>query len=216
MNLEIDYFQGVKDEIVSCVAARLSEPTVKSNVIKLLNDHFDMLKPHLNIKAIDYCLNAYINAELDYQTAGDRGIGRLSSFVPRLGAYFRKQLSALSTEKLNQLYLLIQNLILKSYLFMALYEDSFEITPMVDGPKLLEEWIPTIYTSASDILEERMENSLRWCTDSAHDEIMTFFKKNGMKKWLPYVRKIGLILNYYPIAGITLRFTEIYRIPKTS
>jgi hypothetical protein len=42
-----------------------------------------------------FCMNLPVMAELDYHTPGDRGLGRLSTEVPRLGGHCRKSLAQL-------------------------------------------------------------------------------------------------------------------------
>jgi hypothetical protein len=53
------------------------------------------LRSCFNIVAVGFCFSKYISSELDSQTPGDRGLGRLSTEIPRLGAYFRKPISRL-------------------------------------------------------------------------------------------------------------------------
>jgi hypothetical protein len=57
----------------------------------------------MNQDAILHCIREFAQAELDVETPGDRGLGRLSTEVPRFGAYFRNPLVRLSPEDIDSL-----------------------------------------------------------------------------------------------------------------
>ena len=63
----------------------------------------------------------YRDSELDFTTPGNRGIGRMTESIPRFGAYFRKPLSILSDQELNELSYLMQDLCLLGYLNSAVF-----------------------------------------------------------------------------------------------
>ena len=39
------------------------------------------LRPRFNVAAVGFCFSKYISAELDFQTPGDRGLGRISTDI---------------------------------------------------------------------------------------------------------------------------------------
>lgn len=168
------------------------------------------LKESFNSTAITYCLEKYINAELDYKTLGDRGLGRVSTYIPRLAAYFRKQISNLSYQEIDELYYLIQDLILRGYLVRVLFvEDTLRPSTVSDGKELYEAWVPGIYAESPSQMSVDMQKAFAVCIDSALTEIKAFFSKHNMKGGGIFSKdKTDEILMYYPFAGFGLRFEE--------
>ena len=62
-------------------------------------DRYSNNKQNIIPELVDYCIGKFVQTELDYQTDGDRGMGRMSNFVPRLGGYFRKNFLSLNSNK---------------------------------------------------------------------------------------------------------------------
>ena len=107
---------------------------------------FELFKGLCDYKKIDYCIDKYIAAEFDCRTTGNRGIGRINDNVPRFGGYFRKQMSNLSDEKINELANLFKQSIYIGYLTHVLFMEETLKTPVVISEQLLfEKWIPGIY-----------------------------------------------------------------------
>ena len=58
----------------------------RADVLSVLEDNkdefdakFDQVKAGWDPTPIEFCLSKYITAELDFQTPGDRGLGRIST-----------------------------------------------------------------------------------------------------------------------------------------
>lgn len=182
---------------------------------KELSEHaernFQQLKPKSNSDAIIYCLGKYIEAELDFMTPGKRGLGRMTAFIPRFGAYFRKPLSMLPLQERTKLYTLIQDLILRGYLVHALFvEESVEQAKLSSGPPLYEAWIPGIYISDPSEMGKNLRILFRACTDPALKALKGFLAQHRMRGGgFPFTGlKTDLILSYYAIAGFGLRVVE--------
>lgn len=151
-------------------------------------------------KAGSNCLSSYVAAELDYQAAGTRGIGRMSDAIPRFAAAHRNEFSNFSPSVLAQFGWSIERHILCGYLF-------YDIIPFLDlgksrGPfdestfdneSLFDRWLPLIYSPPSRIKSSNegerqvediwfgstgkpihdlaMEHNLRWDDDT--DRLIT-------------------------------------------
>lgn len=190
----------------------------KNSFLETLDSNFKKLMLEFNSEAITYCLEKYIGAELDYTTPGDRGIGRMTTYIPRFGAYFRKILSTLSHQELNELYLIIQDLCLRSYLAHALFVvEPVGRVRLQNGASLYEAWLPRIYVSDTSKLGQNLMAYISECTMPVVKEIYDFMVKHGMKgsilsnrdSGFPSKSKVNEILSYYVLAGFGLRFIEI-------
>lgn len=52
-----------------------------------------------NLEPAIECINRFVDAELDFMTPGERGLGRASTYYPRLAAYERKKISRLGMQE---------------------------------------------------------------------------------------------------------------------
>lgn len=92
--------------------------------IDLFKKNFNKNYANINPGTTNYCVGQFVHAELDFATPGNRGIGRLTDALPRLGAYFRDSLSRLEKAGLNELDGLITKLILKRLSFFCCHKWS--------------------------------------------------------------------------------------------
>ena len=178
-------------------------------MINDFNPKFMLLKSMCDFKNINYCIEKYITAELDFQTPGMRGIGRMSDDIPRFGGYFRKQLSKLPEEIIYNLAILIKQSMYTGYLTHALtMEDTIKTPVVILKEVLFKKWIPKIYIS--DIREvPNLANFLYASVDETMLAIETLMKKYDLKGGgFLSADKTDLILSYYPQAGFGLRFCE--------
>ena len=81
---------------------------------------------------------------------GDRGIGRLTDEVPRLGARHRQIISRISGTEQHTLRRLLRRHILCGYAFYEFgYESDRARGPDVPADRLFDMWIQTLYTPFS-------------------------------------------------------------------
>jgi len=186
--------------------------------IETLESKFKQIESEFNSEAITYCLEKYIGAELDYTTPGSRRIGRMTTIIPRFGAYFRKPLSKLSNQVLNELYSLMQDLCLRGYLaHVFLVEASISSAKLSRGDSLYKAWIPCIYVSDPFEMGARLITFIGDCTESAFKAIYDFMRQNGIKSGILFHKagsflsmgKVNQIFTYYVLAGISLRHAEV-------
>lgn len=188
------------------------EAVKKISSEEMVNDFdakFMLLKSMCDFKNIDYCIDKYIFTELDFQTPGMRGIGRINDDIPRFGGYFRKQLSKLPEEKIENLAILFKQSMYIGYLTHALLMEETIKTPVVTSEEaLFKKWIPEIYIS--DI--RKVPNLANFLYASANETMLaieTLMKKYGLKGGgFLSADKTDLILSFYPQAGFGLRFCE--------
>ena len=129
--------------------------------IDAFKKNFDKNNESISLDTINYCIEKFAKTELDFITPGDRGIGRLTETLPRLGAYFRNPLSNLEKTELNKLDTLITKLITKGYLFSAVINGQpKEKTLSFTGEELCREWLPKIFTFNLNVISDNAGNLL--------------------------------------------------------
>ncbi len=186
-------------------------PETGKEIQKLFQKNFNEFRKDCNLDMLNYCIGRYIEAELDYVTPGERGLGRISTTPPRFAAYFRKQMARLSSEKKDELYELIQDLILGSYLIRTLFYTGKSRRYNKNIKKLFESWISKIYISG-DLFDQQSEfirDMFAISTKSALKNLHTFFEINNFKGGGLFSRdKTHDILMFYVIAGGGLSVEE--------
>jgi len=190
----------------------------EESFLETMESMFKQLISEFNSDAITYCLEKYIGAELDYTTPGSHGLGRMTTNIPRFGAYFRKPLSTLSHQELNELYLLIQELCLRGYLAPVLFvEEPIRHAKLSSGDSLYKAWIPRIYVSNPLEMGPNLRAYIDACTVPVFKVIYDFMRQHGMKGGILFNRvgsflsmgKVNEILSYYILAGFGLRVVEV-------
>jgi hypothetical protein len=171
----------------------------------------DELRTRFNIEAVGLCFSHYIGSELDFRKSGDRSLGQISTDVPRLGAYFRKQISQLPHPELLSLYRIIQDLMLRGYLTRALLlEAPLKQSRLTAGLELYEVWLPGFYTSDPMQMGSHLRAVLAAVTDSAFARLSAFFSSHGMRGGGLFRKdKSSAISSYYPLAGFAVRAFEV-------
>jgi hypothetical protein len=187
-------------------------PPLDAAMMEKFNAAYDELRASFNAEAVGYCLSKYINAELDYVTPGDRGIGRMSTAMPRLGAYHRKKMAALDASGRLRLYSLIEDVMLRSYLSVVLFWEHRAEHPLreakyVDPTVVYDRWFPTIYMGGP--YEVNKSEDLWVTAGPALENLMGFFSEHKMSGGLFSNDKFlrGMI-SFYAIAGAAIRLTE--------
>ena len=172
-------------------------------------DDYKKSRARIKIDQINYCLEKFINSELDYTTEGTRGLGRASTFWPRLGGYYRKGMSKLSKEGSRELDARITSLIIKSYLFSILVHDELKEVSKIKSPdELYQKWIPEIYRFNFDVMPQDSKNLLFTFIGNDFNVLKTFFKENDMSSRVFQKDKHKEILSGYIGAGIMMRIVE--------
>jgi hypothetical protein len=169
------------------------------------------LRSRFNLVAVGFCFSKYISSELDCHTPGDRGLGRISAEIPRLGAYFRRPMSRLSLPELRELYGIIEDLMLRGYLTRALLLEGAPKQPVLTtAPELYEAWLAGFYSSDPSQMGPNLRAVLAAATDSAFAALDGFFGGHGMRGGGDFPEdKTQLISMYYPLGGFAIRKFEV-------
>lgn len=207
---EIAKSESKTKDIEAAMVSIIREFGNEKEIIDAIKPNFEELKRNYDDKKITYCLDKYINAELDFTTPGNRGIGRISEYVPRFGAYFRKALSNMPEADLAKLYSIIQDIMLRGYLVHVLFIEESVREPVISSEKeLYEKWIPGIYSQNLPETDENLVRALVICTYSAFETLREFMNIHRMKDQDFFSEdKTDEILFYYAIAGFGLRVVE--------
>ena len=201
MEITQKYLDIYTDEIIN---------EMKNSINK---DNFDLFKKNfkenydsIDLDKINYSMDRFVEAELDFMTDGNRGIGRLTENIPRLGAYFRDKLSILDKKGLGELENLIKRLIVKSYIFPATIMKQPENAKNLTPEELYNEWIPNIFTSnLKTLMSENSGNTLLSVIEKDVLLIRNFFRLHNMKGGgFLKINKIEFILDKYIVAGALL------------
>lgn len=193
------------DEIFAEMSKILS-----ADKIDALKKNFDKNNENIIPDTINYCVEKFVQTELDFITPGDRGIGRLTEALPRLGAYFRNPFSNLEKTELNKLDTLITKPIIKGYLFSAVINGQpKEKALSFTDEELYREWIPKIFTFNLSNISDNAGDLLLAITKNDLDEIKSFFSQHNMRAGGFFSRdKTDGILMSYIIAGVSLYYIE--------
>ncbi len=195
-------------EIEKYANEMLSEMSEYFESTEEFKKNFEESKENISPENISFCLEKFLHAEFDHGTPGNRGLGRMSDYWPRLAAYFRSAFSKLDVEEMRKLDAQITALIVKCYLFTILISDKPVEKSKLSGEELFEKWIPQIYTFDFSSMSENVGNLLFALIQKDHEGIKSFFKEHGMKPGLFGGDKTDEILNGYVAAGLVMRIVE--------
>ena len=202
MNITNEDFKRIGNELSGEVPKVLTEKGIEH-----FNRQFALFKERTSLDHQIYCLEKLVDAELDHQTAGRRGLGRASEHTPRLGAYFRKAVSKLPQNRVDELKTLISTLMIKSYLaYLLPILGGDNISDSITAEELYEEWVPQIY--AYDLGADQGTDILWTLVVKDYENVEKFFKANGMKPGVFGEDKTNLILTGYATAGVVLALAE--------
>jgi len=198
------------------IAAEIKNSLSNSQeLISHANSNYPVLRQSLNLEVINFCMHRYIQAELDSRTPGNRGLGRMTTGIPRFAAYMRKHISILSEKDISELYRLIQDLMINGYLIHALFiENPIKKPSLSRGKTLYERWIPEIYVGNLSKMSRSVSDLFEVGPGPPFIRLQAFLDAHNLKGGgFLSLDKTELITFYYPIAGFALRAAEVF-VPK--
>ncbi|MDZ7798764.1 MAG: hypothetical protein U5L76_04075 [Patescibacteria group bacterium] len=206
IDLNLDQIEKIKKEILDNF--KICE--IQQDILQVMEEKYNVLKNNIDIKKINYCIHKYIDSELDFKTEGMRGIGRASTFVPRLGACYRSQFYKLSQEDIDKIYIYIQDILLLGYLsYSFLMEEEPKFDNTMTKEKLSKEWITGIYASDPSEMRDKLQNTLANLAEKSITKLKDIFKKHNIKNGKLFSKdKLDLIIWWYVLAGFSLRLVE--------
>ncbi len=152
-----------------------------------------------------------ISTEFDTDTPGERGLGRSSTAIPRLGGLFRKKLS--STQSAHALGVEIERIVLSGFACAA-----FSLQFLRSGPAesqdlgveaVWQRWVPRAYAGLSGVgLLDRV-------AEPAYEQFLEATRAAGLLRPLPPRNKAKLraIAGFYASAGAAL-FEALTDVPE--
>lgn len=173
------------------------------------DNRFEQINGFSNLKQVKYCIRKFVKAEMDYITVGERGIGRASTFYPRLGAYLRKPISRLNNIDKDMFFVLLEKNILLAYLAHGLFFSDCLPTNEFSAIELFKKWIPLAYTGDNFISKEHY-NYIMAITSYSSADLVGFLKDKNIKGGGIFLKdKTNEILSMHIVAGLKLRAIEI-------
>ena len=162
------------------------------------------LRDQVDIDCLDDSFSKFINSELDFEASGDRGLGRLHSEPPRLGAYLRTKLKSLTGVRIADLYGRIQAAMVFSYCYVAFLDDV--AVPAIPCDVAYERWIPRIYASE---LTPSMQIVRKPAFNRPLADLMAFMAANDLSGGgLLRSNKVPSIVCHYINGAVALRLTQ--------
>jgi len=167
--------------------------------------------------AVKCSIGRFLDSEMDYTTSGIRGMGRISTFIPRFGGLYSKILQGLSNDDLNTIKNTIFCIIKLGYKTAVFVEVLLEREPMkldhFDTLPFFNNWIPKIYATdwsnsselSSFIIQSKTDSILYFCLKIADD---TNFPQKILALRSVRESQLALIIGKYVEAGFLLRFLE--------
>lgn len=173
--------------------------------------------------AANYCINRFVTAELDFTTDGDRGLGRMTEHWARFGGKYRRIVSALDSESIEDLRRAFSDALLCGYLFSEYLIECAAGTlvprdAFPDGSEgVFERWVPTIYDKSGPPAfdaEFAKDNGKAYYDvkglwgHATGDVIHSLFHLHS----IPVDDYAQTLIRQYFDAGVMLRVTEIERV----
>lgn len=190
---------------------------INLELIKCL-EKVENINEYFYSSSVQYSIEKFVEAEMDYSTPGIRGLGRMSTYIPRFGGLYSRYLQKISKEELNRIGNSIIEIIKDGYktaIFLDMVsEQELKKLNKNDNESFFQKWVPQIYVS--DLMETPTVSE--FLDQSAWGGMVYFSLKiseetNFPKKYLTikYAResKLSLIIARYVVAGFLLRFLEI-------
>ena len=182
-----------------------------SNEALNIYERFEYWKETVIIEILDECINRFVIAELDFETPGSRGIGRLSADIPRFGAYYRKGLSKLPFHYLFDVDKSITNLMIKGYLAHSLFMNEPRKNIYIESTEeFFRKWISQIYINSFSSFPEDVKKTILFCSENDINNLIQLLIKYRLRKRKLFIlNKTYIILRNYVKAGFILRNIEI-------
>lgn len=141
-----DAYVDYRDYLRKAVEAICQNKLLAHDDVQIAWKLHDALQAVFDPDLIGACVEKYIGTELDTKARGVRGIGRMTTDIPRLGGWYRREIRALREGDRIELQRLIRDVVLAGYFAAVLvHEGAPEDRFFTDETLLYHAWIPTIY-----------------------------------------------------------------------
>ena len=176
---------------------------------KKVDVKMDNLMNNHNFSVPEYCIDKFIKSEMDHQSPGLRGVGRVTDETPRFGGYYRSSVNNLYKDEIVELEVLFKEIIYNGYFIHAiLYEEALKSAKFEDKYKLYQIWIMYILgfdnNSFIQVLE-KLEKASQTTVATIKEKLIEFeFSMTDTEADV-----LDRIIRFYGIAGYTLRRREM-------
>jgi hypothetical protein len=171
-----------------------------------------------------HCIGRFADAELDFDTPENRGLGRMTDECPRFGGKYRAALRHISPQDLKTGHAAFSESLAAGYFFAEYLLESFSEQPVSRSPAvsapnaLFEQWVPTIYSSIGPPeFDKRFADNPNYYELKAlwghafGDIIHDWFERHQ----IPVDEYAQHLIRQYFDAGVMLRVTEATPMPKS-
>jgi hypothetical protein len=198
---------------------------INAQTVGELRSWFDSDGRHIPPSVVPV-VKRFVDAELDFITEGNRGMGRMTDECPRFGGKHRRVLKGVSAAQTNELRRLFVRQICCGYLFAEYVVEIMSnaacpsYSSNVDSENLFHQWVPLIYSiaGAPGFDKSLVERGMDQYYDIKHlwgqgagNAMLECFAKGGIQ--IDEFER--MLLRYYFDGGIALRMV-VARKPQRS
>lgn len=163
-------------------------------------------------EATCFCVKRYVDAELDYTTQGNRGLGRMTDHVPRFAAKHRRVFKLLPVATLDEFRFALSRHVLCGYLlFDMLFSFANADAVQLSNNALFQRWLPRIYQPPRELIAARNKNSEVWevwFVGTAKPFVQLAIRSGITWDGRDAIGTDQAILTHYSTAGMVLRYSE--------
>ncbi len=185
------------------------KPLISKEEAEVVDTKVNNLKKSHGFAVSEYCFDKFIKSEMNLQSSGLRGVGRVTDHPPRFGGYYRRNINYLYRDEIFELEKLFKELLYIGYFtHVLLYEEVLRPAELEDKYKLYQMWIMYILGFDNNSFSEGIGN-LGKASGKSVDKLKEKLYKFGFPKTLLEEDVLDRILRFYGIAGFTLRRREM-------
>lgn len=161
------------------------------------------------------CLSRFLEGEMDWETEGARGYGRVTEAIPRLGGWQRGAFSRLDTDSASKVRDNIAECLLHGYALTLLMEPMVrrQVYPPQDvsEDELWRRWIPMLYGGfGSEEPLSSFKSFVAHLSGEYSRRFRTALSNVGIRIGVRAAPRLCAIVKGYVESGILLRQLEIW------
>ncbi len=185
------------------------KPVLSQQEAGIFNIKISKLKNNHDFTVPEYCIDKFIKSEMDQQSPGLRGVGRVTNETPRFGGYFRENINHFYEDEIMELEVLFKEIIYIGYFtHVMLYEETLKSAELEDKYKLYQMWIMYILGFDNNFFSQsiaKVEKASQKAVDNLKEKLNKLeFPMSDHEEEI-----LDRILRFYGVAGLTLRRREM-------
>lgn len=161
------------------------------------------------------CATEFVQSEMDWQTEGARGYGRLTESIPRLAGWLRDGFSRLGAAAAHALGAKVADAMLRGYGLSLLIEgvarNQIYRPQSVNKEQLWEKWILLLYGSpaSADALSP-LKQMVRRVAEAETQKFRSALSEAGIRIGFMAGPRLAAVVNGYLESGVLLRQLEVW------